>query len=260
VRAAPERWIDLNADCGELSSDLGLVGLVTSANIACGSHAGDRASMQAAVAAALLHGTVVGAHPSYPDRDGFGRVELGLATSEIVGPVLEQIVQLAGVAEVEGGSVRYVKLHGALYHRAAVDPECADALVAGISSSGLGAMAILAQPGSMMLVAAAAAGLQTATEGFCDRGYRADGRLVERGEPGALLEDPGRVADQAVALATTGGTLAVDGRFIAVAADSLCLHGDAPDAVETARRVRSALESAAVALRSFAAPSPRGAE
>jgi len=223
--------VDLNADVGEgLPTDAELIEVVTSANVACGFHAGDDATMRAICAAALEHGVTVGAHPSYRDREGFGRRELGTSAATVEAETVEQIRALQ-----EYGRVAYVKPHGALYHRASVDAECATAIVAGAAACDVGVM--LAFPGSELARAARAAGLTAADEGFADRGYTAEGTLVPRGEPGALL-DPEAAARQAVA--------------IAAKVESICVHGDSPDAVAVAHAVAAALRAAGVELRAFA--------
>jgi UPF0271 protein len=218
--------VDLNADLGEVVGDLALMEVVTSASIACGGHAGDASTMRAAAEAALANGVVVGAHPSYPDREGFGRSELGL-------PVATVAAQVAGLLEL--APVGYVKCHGALYHRANRDLLLAEAILTAVEPLGL--RCVLAQPGAL-LDAARARGWTGVEEGYCDRGYRTDGSLVARHEPGALLESPDDVALQAIRLAD---------RF-----RSLCLHGDTPGALAMARRVREALGDAGVSLAPFA--------
>jgi UPF0271 protein len=222
--------IDLNADVGEgFDSDLGLIRLVTSANVACGFHAGDAATMAACCAAARDAGVAVGAHVSYRDREGFGRRELPTAAATIERETREQIDALVAA----GGDVRFVKPHGALYHRATTDDACARAIVAAAAER---ALAVLGFPGSLLLARAREAGLVAVAEGFADRGYAADGTLLPRGEEGALLDADG-AARQAVALADR--------------VDSICVHGDTPGAAGVARRVREALVSAGVDVRAF---------
>ena len=223
--------IDLNADVGEgFDSDLAMIGLVTSVNIACGFHAGDASTMAACCAAADAAGVTVGAHVSYRDRAGFGRRELDVAAHVVEAETALQIEALVAA----GGRVRFVKPHGALYHRASSDDECASAIVAAAAGESLG---VVGFPGSRLLERAREAGLPAIAEGFADRGYANDGSLLPRGEPGAVL-DADAAARQAVALAGT--------------VDSLCVHGDTPGAAELARRVRDALTSAGVELLAFA--------
>jgi UPF0271 protein len=249
--------IDLNADLGETDGDLALMSVVTSANVACGGHAGDRLSMGAAVAAALLHGVVLGAHPSYPDREGFGRVELEMHPTEIAAAVAEQVARLHAVAAEVGALVAYVKLHGALYHRADSDDECAEAVLVACEGAGLGPSTVLAQPGSALLKAARGRGWVGVEEGFCDRLYRPDGTLTDRRESGSVIETPDAAARQAVRLAVEGGTYASDGSWVQLSPESLCLHGDTPGALQAARMIRKALEDAGVVVAPFAA-SPSG--
>src|SRR4051812_22550460 len=222
------RTVDLNADLGEeVTDDTGLLAVVTSANVACGFHAGTPAIMRSVCAEAARRGVVVGAQVSYRDRENFGRVAHDLEPDLLRDQVAEQVAVLSEIARAEGTRVRYLKPHGALYHRVTDDPDQADAVLAGS-----GELAVLGFPGSRLLALAAAAGRATYEEGFPDRGY-ADGRLIPRGRPGALLDDDVAIAAQALRLAPT----------IA----SLCLHGDSPGAVAHARGVRRALEDASYA-------------
>jgi UPF0271 protein len=224
--------VDLNADLGEeVTDDAGLLAVVTSANVACGFHAGTPGTMRSVCAEAARLGVVVGAQVSYRDRAGFGRIARDVAFEVLRDEVAEQVDVLAAIAASEGVAVRYVKPHGALYHRVTDDAEQAAALLAGS-----GDLAVLGFPGSRLLAMATGAGRATYVEGFPDRGYR-DGRLVDRGEPGALLEDAGAIGRQAVALAPV--------------VDSLCVHGDSPDAVAHARAVRRSLEAAGHRLAPF---------
>jgi UPF0271 protein len=230
--------IDLNADLGEGgSSDAALLAIVTSANVACGFHAGDRATMQAACGGAATHGVAIGAHVGYRDREGFGRRPLTVSARQIEQETAEQIEALRSCARAEGTDVVYLKPHGALYHRATLDEECAQALVTAATDAG-GLRGVLCLPGSVLLAAAAAAGLAAVPEGFADRGYRADGSLVPRGQPGDLL-DEAAAARQAVALASAGDVR------------SLCVHGDSPAAVRLAERIVRELASAGVELGPF---------
>jgi UPF0271 protein len=245
--------IDLNADLGETvegvptADDEAMFALVSSASIACGGHAGDAASMHDAALRAGRTGVVVGAHPSYPDRAGFGRAVMPMGLVALRSVVAEQLDALAGA----GADIRYVKPHGALYHRAGDHASTAEAVAQAVAelSDELGrAVPILAQ-GSALAEAAAAAGLPFFAEAFLDRGYRADGRLVPRGEPGDLLHDPDEVAARAVQLVLGGEVEAVDGTPVRVDAASLCLHGDTPESVMMARAVRTALDAAGIVVR-----------
>ncbi|HEV8063923.1 MAG TPA: 5-oxoprolinase subunit PxpA [Acidimicrobiales bacterium] len=245
--------IDLNADVGETPGDLGMMEYVTSANIACGGHAGDESSMTAAVEHAVAHGVVVGAHPSYPDRAGFGRRHLDVGLGALAVAVADQVRSLDAIARRAGVAVRYLKMHGALYHRLGRDEECAAALLEELARTGFGPVAVLAQPGAAIAAVASRLGWPAAAEAFCDRAYGADGVLVERGLPGALLGAADEAAAQALSLTLAHGVQALDGSWIAVRADSLCLHGDTPGAIGLSRQVSAALTRAGVVLQPFVA-------
>jgi UPF0271 protein len=249
--------IDLNADLGEsygawrLGDDEALLSIVTSANIACGFHAGDPLTLRRACAGAVASGVRIGAQVSYRDLAGFGRREMTVPPAELTAEVLYQIAALDGIARAEGGRVSYVKPHGALYHRAGRDPVQAGAVIAAIRAYDAG-LPLLAQPGSVAAVEASAAGLRVVAEAYADRAYHEDGTLVSRDQPGAVLTDPDAVARRAVGL-VTGGTLpAAGGGQVRVLARSVCLHGDTPGAVSLARSVRCALEEAGAELAPFA--------
>lgn len=219
------RYVDLNADLGEeVTDDAGLLAVVTSANVACGFHAGTVETMRTVCAAAAAGGVVVGAQVSYADRANFGRVHRDVPHDTLAEQVAEQVGVLGAIALAEGTRVSYLKPHGALYHRVTDDEEQAAAVLAGS-----GDLPVLGFPAARLLHLAAAAGRATYREGFPDRGYVGD-RLLDRGEPGAVLEDDAEIADQAVRLAP--------------AVDSLCVHGDSPGAVAHARAVRRAVEAA----------------
>ena len=248
--------MDLNADLAERGDPTGweadarLLEVVTTANVACGGHAGDEETMRRACAAAAALGVRVGAHPGYADTATFGRVELDLPVEEVVSQVADQLATLKAVAAAEGANVTHVKPHGALYHRAADDRELAGAL-AGLVASVDPGLTILVQPGSLLAAEARALGLPAASEAFADRAYDRSGRLVPRGEPGSVL-DPGAAVAQALMLAREGRVVSADGEEVPVGADSICVHGDTPDAVELARAVRSALEAEGLAVEPFA--------
>ncbi|WP_123393317.1 5-oxoprolinase subunit PxpA [Nocardioides aurantiacus] len=232
------RDVDLNADLGEgVTDDEGLLAVVTSANVACGFHAGDVPTMRAVCEGAVQRGVVVGAQVSYDDREHFGRRHLDVAPEVLRGWVEEQVGTLSELARAAGSEVAYVKPHGALYHRVVDDEEQAAAVLAGS-----GSLPVLGLPGSAVLRQARAAGRVTVTEGFPDRGYTPAGRLVPRDEPGALVEGADEVAAHAVALARAGGDRAVA---------SLCVHGDSPGAVTAARAVREALAAAGMRVRAW---------
>jgi UPF0271 protein len=250
--------IDLNSDLGEgygpwrMGDDEALLDIVTSANIACGGHAGDPLTMQRTVRSAGRRGISIGAHVSYPDLRGFGRRHLEIRPDEIGAEVLAQLGALDAIARGAGVRVGYVKPHGALYNEMVVDPELAAAVVAAIASFDA-TLPLLTLPGSVAIEAAARQGLPVYREGFPDRAYQPDGRLVSRGQPGAVLHDPQVVAARAVRMATEGSTLALDGTPVALQVDTICVHGDSPDAVATASAVRTALTASDVTLAPFTA-------
>ena len=249
--------VDLNADLGEgfgvwrLGDDDALVDLVTSANVACGFHAGDPSTMRRVCTRAAARGVAVGAQVSYRDLAGFGRRFVDVEPGELTDDLLYQLAALDGIARVAGTRVSYVKPHGALYNAAVTHAGHARAVVDAVAASDR-QLPVLGLPGSELLRAAAAAGLRTVAEGFADRGYTAGGALVSRQEPGALLEDPAEVAQRAVLMATDGVVVAVDGTRLRMPVESVCVHGDTPGAVAMARAVREALEAAGVALAPFA--------
>lgn len=249
--------IDLNADLGEgagrshLAEDEALLELVSSANIACGYHAGDATSMCETVRAAKKHGVAIGAHPSYPDIPGFGRRELGLDPREIRRHVASQVSTLGDVCAAEGARLAYVKPHGALYNRAAHDPRAAAAIAEAIRDVNP-ALPLLGLAGSEMMRAAARAGIGFASEAFVDRGYRADGTLVPREEPGAIISDVGEAVERAIKLVSQRSLSAVDGTELHVHAQSLCVHGDNPDARAMLQELRTRLESAGLRIAAFA--------
>jgi UPF0271 protein len=249
--------VDLNADLGEgfgiwqLGDDDGLLAVVTSANVACGFHAGDPVIMQRVCAAAAERGVAIGAQVSYRDLAGFGRRRIDVPPAELAADVLYQLGALEAFARAVGSRVRYVKPHGALYNLAVDDPATAGAIATAVRSFDP-ALPLLGLPASALAGAAAEAGLPFAAEAFADRGYRPDGRLVPRGEPGAMVTDPDAVTQRALALVETGRVRAVDGTDLEVRAASLCVHGDTPGAVQLAAAVRSALAEAGVTVAPFA--------
>jgi 5-oxoprolinase (ATP-hydrolysing) subunit A len=243
--AAPR--IDLNADVGEGFDDAALVPLVTSASVACGGHAGDDAGIRATVRIARAHGVAVGAHPGFADRASFGRRVTTRDAASITRLVAQQVEHLAALAAREGVTLVHVKPHGALYNLSAVDRDVADAIAAGVARV-LPGTALVGLAASTSLDAARDAGLTPIGEAFVDRGYLGDRTLAPRDRSGALLEDVHLAAARAVALATGAPFRAVDGTVLHVVADTLCLHGDTPDAVARARAVRAALRDAGVRL------------
>jgi UPF0271 protein len=205
--------------------------------------------MRSTAEACVARGVAIGAHVSYRDRAGFGRRDLDIDPETLAGDIVEQWRVLDEQVRAVGGTVSFVKPHGALYHRMGHDPAVAGAVVSAVTRVGAGAL--VGQAGTVVAGVAAQVGLRVVAEGFPDRAYLADGRLAPRSRPGALVEDPVVVGDRAVALAVRGGTEAVDGSWTAVEAETLCIHGDAEGADETARAVRAALEAAGVTVQSF---------
>jgi 5-oxoprolinase (ATP-hydrolysing) subunit A len=249
--------VDLNSDLGEgfgvwrLGDDAALLGIVSSANVACGFHAGDPSIMRAVAAGAVEHRVAVGAQVSYRDLAGFGRRYMDVAPDELTNDVLYQLGALDGVCRAVGTRVRYVKPHGALYNACIVDDQQARAVARAVQEYD-DALPVLGLPGSALLRAAELAGLSAVSEGFADRGYTPDGHLVPRSEPGAVVTDADAVVKRSVRMVTAGEVVAVDGSVLPMVVSSLCIHGDTPGAVELARRVRGALEEAGVDVRPFA--------
>ncbi len=248
--------IDLNCDLGEsygawtIGDDAAMLGLVTSANVACGFHAGDPQTLRRTCDLAAAAGVVVGAQVAYPDLVGFGRRRLNMEPAELRDSVTYQIGGLDGIATAAGTVVRYVKPHGALYHAAAGDTVVAGAVIAGVTGYGR-PLPVVGPPGSLLLRAAEAAGLPTVAEGFADRAYRPDGGLVARSEPGSVLTDPALVGARSVALARGDGVESLDGEHVELNVDTLCLHGDTPGAVALGEAVRRALDEAGITVASF---------
>lgn len=251
--------IDLNADSGEsfgsweMGDDAAMARVVSSLNIACGFHAGDPDVARATCRLAARAGAVVGAHVAYPDLQGFGRRRMDLAPEELANAVVYQIGALQALAQAEGTAVRYVKPHGALYNVIAQDPVQAAAVAEGIATVSP-ELAVLVLPDSEIEQAARVRGLRPVREVFADRGYRADGSLVPRREPGAVLHEPEEIAQRVLRMVQQGQVTAVDGTEVAVEAESVCVHGDTPGAVAIAERVRAVLDGAGVAVRSFLEP------
>ncbi|HEV7825752.1 MAG TPA: 5-oxoprolinase subunit PxpA [Mycobacteriales bacterium] len=248
--------IDLNSDLGEgfgawrLGDDEALLEVVTSANVACGFHAGDPTIMRRVCATAVARGVAIGAQVSYRDLAGFGRRAIAMEPGELTDEVLYQLAALDGIARVEGGRVSYLKPHGALYNTIVTDEGQAAAVVEAVRRYDP-ALPVLGLPGSAFLRLAAEAGLPTVGEAFADRAYTSGGHLVPRREPGAVLHDAAEIAARCVRLATEGVMDSVAGTPVAVAARSICVHGDTPGAVAIAHRVRESLEAAGVAVGRF---------
>lgn len=239
--------IDLNADVGEGMDDAALLPLLSSANVACGLHAGSPVIMDRTVALALSMGVRVGAHPGYPDRENFGRTDLQLPDDEVRALVLYQVAALDAFVRAHGGRLAHVKAHGALYNRAARDARLARAVADGVRSYRPD-LVLVGLAGSLQLEAARAAGLQAAGEAFADRRYLPDGSLMPRSQPGAVLHDPAEAAEQALHIVRDGHATASGGAQVRIDAQTLCLHGDTEGAPLIARAVRERLEAAGVTI------------
>lgn len=238
------RTIDLNADVGEGGSrDAVLIALASSANIACGGHAGDESTMRQAIAAALAHGVAIGAHPGYEDRENFGRLALDLPLAEVADLVSRQVERLAKLAAAAGAGVHHVKPHGALYNQADQNPALAAAVAEGVNRV-LPGCRFFVPSGGALAEAGRSAGLPIRLEGFADRRYLPNGNLVPRGEPGAVIETPAEAVSQALEIASRQRVRTIAGSLIPLPADTLCIHGDGPHAVDLLKAVRSALEAA----------------
>jgi UPF0271 protein len=252
-------FIDLNADIGEsfgrwsLGDDGELLRSITSANVACGFHAGDPGVMRDTVRAARAAGVAVGAHPGFPDLVGFGRRDLAASPREVSDFVLYQLGALAAIAAAEGVRLQHVKPHGALYNMAVRDRQLAEAIAAAVAAFDRTLM-LFGLPGSELLRAGSEAGLRTAAEGFADRGYAPDGTLIPRDRAGALVRSADEAAARAVRMARDGLVTSADGSDVAVGVTTICVHGDTPGAPDLTRRIRAALESAGITVR------PPGAE
>ena len=245
--------IDLNCDVGEsfglysLGADGALMSYITSANIACGMHAGDPLVIERTVLLAAEHGVGIGAHPGYPDLQGFGRRAMRLSPEEVEAYVLYQIAAIAGFAKAAGSELAHVKVHGALYNMAAKDLVLARAITRAITRFNP-SLILVGLTGSVLIQAGSEAGLRVATEAFADRSYEPDGSLRSRLLPGAVLQDPARVGEQALRIARDGVVVAYGGEEIPVTAHTICLHGDSTRALENAQGVRQALVAADVEI------------
>jgi len=250
--------IDLNSDLGEgfgtwrLGDDEAMLDVVSSANIACGFHAGDPRALLATCERAAARGVAIGAQVGYRDLPGFGRRFIDYDPADLVADVLYQLAALDGLARVAGGRLAYVKPHGALYNAIVDHEQQATAVVEAVRRYDP-SLAVLHLPGTVFARLAAEAGLTTRTEAFADRGYTPQGTLVPRREPGALLTDPAEVARRMARLVTTGELTAVDGTTITARPESICVHGDTPGAVAMARAVAAALTAAGARIAPFTA-------
>jgi len=251
--------IDLNCDMGEsfgrysLGSDAEIIRYVTSANIACGFHAGDPLVMSATVALAKAAGVGIGAHPGYPDLQGFGRRSMELSPAEVEALVLYQVGALSGFARAAGVELVHVKPHGALYNQAARDPMLAAAIARGVARFSR-ELILVGLAGSRLVEAAIDSGLPAASEGFADRAYNPDGSPMSRSLPGAVHADPAAAAAQAVRLAQQGIPITAGSQTRYVPVDTLCIHGDTPGAFDFARVVRAALDGAGIEVRGLGKP------
>ncbi len=251
--------VDLNCDMGEshgawtMGHDADVLPFVSSVNIACGFHAGDPTVMRTTVRAAAERGVCIGAHPGLPDLLGFGRREMAVSVDDVYDMTVYQVGALRAVCTAAGAKMQHVKPHGALYNMAAVQPALADAIARAVRDVDA-ALILVGLSGSALLTAGATCGLRTASEVFADRHYRADGTLVPRSHPAALIVDAERSAARAVQMALTRTVTAIDGTDVPVSADTICIHGDAAGAPILAARIRAALELAGVAVAAISAP------
>jgi UPF0271 protein len=245
--------IDFNSDLGEgAGTDAAIMPLVTSANIACGGHAGNDNSMRTAVELALRNKVAIGAHPGYPDREHFGRVAMEIPARDLIESIRRQLESLIGIAGRMGGRVTHVKAHGALYNQSERDAAVARNIIFGVqAATGGHELVIVAPPGSAMLDEALGMGMKVAREGFVDRAYEPDGTLQSRSIAGSVLTDPDVAVLQALSFVKNGGVTAVDGSFLKLGVDTLCVHGDTPGAADIARAVRDALNGAKVKVAHF---------
>lgn len=237
---ASPKTVDLNADVGEgCASDAALFTLITSANIACGFHAGDAATMRFCVREALKNGVAIGAHPGFADRQNFGRSAMQLPAQTLYAETLYQLGALAAITRAEGGVMRHVKPHGMLYNQAARDPRLAEAIACAVRDCDP-QLILLGLAGSELIRAGQHYGLATRQEVFADRGYQRDGTLVPRGQEGALIGDEDRALAQTLEMIQRGRVMSVDGVWVPVTAQTICLHGDGDQALAFARRLRAA--------------------
>jgi 5-oxoprolinase (ATP-hydrolysing) subunit A len=247
---------DLNSDLGEgygpwrMGDDAAILDIVTSANVACGGHASDPETMFQTLCLAKERKVIVGAHPGYADREGFGRRIIPCTTGEIERFVVAQIAALVGIATLAGSNVTYVKPHGALANLAADDTDVAEAIARGIQTFSK-ELAVLAISGTALEIAAKKRNMEVYSEIFADRGYLANGRLVPRSRAGAMIKSPQEAADRLIGFFRTGDMPTVEGKPVRLAAHSICVHGDGPSAVAMARHVREALQAAGIAIKPF---------
>ena len=250
--------IDLNSDLGEsfgpwpMGQDAALMDSISSANVACGFHAGDPGAMRQTIALARDKGVAIGAHPGFPDLVGFGRREIKATPAEVEDFVLYQVSALAGMARAQGVTLQHVKAHGALYNMACKDRALAGAIARAVAAFDR-TLILFGLPNSELLRAGAAAGLPVAAEVFADRAYDPDGSLTARSKPGSVIHDAQQVVDRAVRMVRERNVVAVDGSTISLQADTICLHGDTPGAADLARAVRAGLEKAGIEVARLSA-------
>lgn len=246
--------IDINSDVGEsfgaytIGHDAGLMGSITSANIAAGFHGGDPSVLRATIRLAASKGVAIGAHPGFPDLVGFGRRNLDVTPREAEDLVLYQIAAVAGVARTEGASLQHVKPHGALFNMAVRNAELSTAIARAVAAFDR-SLILFGLPGSEILNAGRAAGLRVAAEVFADRAYEADGSLASRRKPGSVIHDADAVVARAVRMVTDRSVVAIDGCVVALDADTICVHGDTPGADDLAAKIRAGLEAAGVTVK-----------
>ena len=255
------RFIDLNSDLGEsfgrwsLGNDVELMRSITSANVACGFHAGDPGVMREAVRRAKAAGVALGAHPGFPDLVGFGRRNISATPQEVEDLVIYQVGALAGIASAEDVPLQHVKPHGALYNMAIRERPLADAIARAVAVFDR-TLILFGLPGTELLRAGEAAGLRVAPEGFADRAYEPDGSLTPRAEPGAVIHDTDVVVRRAVRMAVDGVVTATDGRDVPMRVDTICTHGDTPGSHLLTHRIREELERSGVSVRAVRAQRP----
>jgi 5-oxoprolinase (ATP-hydrolysing) subunit A len=246
--------IDLNCDMGEsfghwaMGNDEALLACITSANIACGFHAGDPGTMRRTVQLALARGVAVGAHPGLPDMVGFGRREMAITPEEAYNLTVYQTGALMAFVRAEGGTMQHVKPHGALYTMAAQRPQLAEAIAIAVHDVDH-ELILVGLAGSQLILAAERAGIRAAGEAFADRRYQADGSLVPRSRPNAVITDPAEAVAQVLEIVGNGRVISVEGRHVPISAETICIHGDTPGAPEFARQVRARLEAEGVEIR-----------
>lgn len=248
--------VDLNCDMGEsttnhiIGDDQGIMPFISSANIACGMHGGDEQVMAATIALAQKYQVAIGAHPSFADRENFGRKELELDPAEIRALVMKQVADLKRIAESKGAAVTHVKPHGAMYNMAARRQDYAEAITSAVMTIDP-TLVLYGLSGSLMLSAAAGIGLTTSAEVFADRSYQDDGSLTPRKQPGAMITDVGEAVQQVIGMVKDGRVRSMNGRWIDLKADTICIHGDTPGAADYARAIRRGLEDAGITIKSY---------